>query len=81
MPKLKRKPAPKPDTTPAGWRWRKAGVIAATVTLVGGGAAFYLNKDAFDYDKLRYTNQASPFANGRGDPLADNYYGERCRGP
>jgi len=74
MPKLKRKPTPKPDTTPAGWRWRKAGVIAATVTLVGGGAAFYLNKDAFDYDKLRSKN--SPFAIGAGkrDPLADNFY-------
>ncbi|MBU2801560.1 M23 family metallopeptidase [Acidithiobacillus caldus] len=49
-------------------------MIAATVTIFGGGAIFFLNKDAFDYDKLRYTNQASPFANGRGDPLADNYY-------
>ena len=60
--------------SPANTRWRRAGVIAATVTIFGGGAIFFLNKDAFNYDELRYTNQASPFANGRGDPLADNFY-------
>ncbi len=78
---IRRRPSPADTSTtirrrpsPADTRWRRAGVIAATVTIFGGGAIFFLNKDAFDYDKLRYTNQASPFANGRGDPLADNYY-------
>jgi hypothetical protein len=52
MPKLKRKPAPKPDTTPAGWRWRKAGIIAVSAVTIGG-ATLALNPPAFNLESIR----------------------------